>query len=133
MSNTKRRDNKGRVLQTGEWQQDDGRYVYRYTTPFGQRKSVYSWRLTASDPTPAGKRKEKSLREKIKDVEKQLRLELCCEDITVCELVEKYLMTKTGVKHSTRTGYKFVQNILDKEPLDRGRLQVSKHQMQRFF
>ena len=116
MSNAKRRDNKGRVLQMGEWQQDDGRYVYRYTTPFGQRKSVYSWRLTASDPTPAGKRKEKSLREKIKDVEKQLRLELCCEDITVCELVEKYLMTKTGVKHSTRTGYKFVQNILAKEP-----------------
>jgi len=103
-------------LQTGEWQQDDGRYVYRYTTPFGQRKSVYSWRLTASDQAPAGKRKEKSLREKIKDVEKQLRLELCCEDITVCELVEKYLMTKTGVKHSTRTGYKFVQNILAKEP-----------------
>ena len=95
MSNTKRRDNKGRVLQTGEWQQDDGRYVYRYTSPLGQRKSVYSWRLTASDPTPAGKRKEKSLREKIKEVEKQLRLELCCEDITVCELVEKYLMTKT--------------------------------------
>ena len=116
MSNTKRRDNKGRVLQMGEIQLDDGRYAYRYTNPFGQRKTVYSWRLTASDPTPAGKRKEKSLREKIKDVEKQLRLELCCEDITVCELVEKYLMTKTGVKHGTRTGYKFVQNILAKEP-----------------
>lgn len=116
MSNAKRRDNKGRVLQMGEWQQDDGRYVYCYTSPLGQRKSVYSWRLTASDSTPAGKRKEKSLREKIKDVEKQMRLELCCEDITVCELVEKYLMTKTGVKHSTRTGYKFVQNILAKEP-----------------
>ena len=36
MSNAKRRDNKGRVLQMGEWQQDDGRYVYRYMTPFGQ-------------------------------------------------------------------------------------------------
>ena len=126
MSNTKRRDNKGRVLQMGEWQQDDGRYVYRYTTPFGQRKSVYSWRLTASDPTPAGKRKEKSLREKIKDVEKQLRLELCCEDITVCELVEKYLMTKTGVKHSTRTGYKFVQNILAKEPFGQRKIATIK-------
>ena len=31
-------------------------------------------------------------------------------------MVEKYLATKTGVKHSTRTGYKFVQNILAKEP-----------------
>lgn len=116
MSNTKRRDNKGRVLQIGENQLDDGRYAYRYTTPFGQRKTVYSWRLTASDPMPAGKRKDKSLREKIKEIEKKLRLEICCEDITVCELVEKYLMTKTGVKHSTRTGYKFVQNILAKEP-----------------
>ena len=116
MSNTKRRDNKGRVLQMGENQLDDGRYVYRYTNPYGQRKTVYSWRLTASDPMPAGRRKDKSLREKIKDIEKQLRLEICCEDITVCELVEKYLMTKTGVKHSTQTGYKFVQNILAKEP-----------------
>ncbi len=116
MSNAKRRDNKGRVLQMGETQLDDGRYVYRYTTPLGQRKTVYSWRLTASDPTPSGRRKDKSLREKIKDIEKQLRLEICCEDITVCELVEKYLMTKTGVKHSTQTGYKYVQNILAKEP-----------------
>ncbi|MBQ8298341.1 MAG: site-specific integrase [Clostridia bacterium] len=116
MSNTKRRDNKGRVLQMGENQLDDGRYAYRYTTPFGQRKTVYSWRLTASDPMPAGKRKDKALREKIKEIEKKLRLEICCEDITVCELVEKYLMTKTGVKHSTQTGYKFVQNILAKEP-----------------
>ena len=116
MSNTKRRDNKGRVLQMGESQQDDGRYVYRYTTPTGKRKSVYSWRLTASDSTPAGRRYEKSLREKIKDIEKQLRLEVYCEDLTVCELVDKYLMTKTGVKHNTRTGYKYVQNILAKEP-----------------
>ena len=69
MSNAKRRDNKGRVLQMGENQLDDGRYAYRYTTPFGQRKTVYSWRLTASDPMPARKRKDKSLREKIKDIE----------------------------------------------------------------
>ena len=116
MSYTKRRDNKGRVLQMGEIQLEDGRYAYRYTDPFGQRKTVYSWRLTASDSMPAGKRKDKALRDKIKEIEKRLRLEICCEDITVCELVEKYLMTKTGVKHSTRTGYKFVQNILAKEP-----------------
>lgn len=116
MSYAKRRDNKGRVLQMGETQIEDGRYMYRYTTPLGQRKTFYSWRLTASDPMPAGKRKDKSLREKIKDVEKMQRLEAFCEDLTVCELVEKYLSTKTGVTHNTRTGYKFVQNILAKEP-----------------
>ena len=116
MSNAKRRDNKGRVLQMGEVQLDSGRYMYRYQTPFGQRKSVYSWRLTASDPTPAGRKQEKSLREKIKDIEKQLRLDTFCEDLTVCELVEKYIATKTGVTHSTKNGYKYVQNILAKEP-----------------
>ena len=100
----------------GETQLDTGRYMYRYQTPFGQRKSVYSWRLTASDPTPAGRKQEKSLREKIKDIEKQLRLDTFCEGLTVCELVEKYIATKTGVAHSTKTGYKFVQNILAKEP-----------------
>ncbi len=116
MSNAERSDNKGRVLQMGEVQLDTGRYMYRYQTPFGQRKSVYSWRLVASDPMPAGKKQEKSLREKIKDIEKQLRLETYCEDLTVCELVEKYIATKTGVTHSTKTGYKYVQNILAKEP-----------------
>lgn len=116
MSNAKRRDNKGRVLQMGEVQLDSGRYMYRYQTPFGQRKSVYSWRLTASDPTLAGRKQEKSLREKIKDIEKQLRLDTFCEDLTVCELVEKYIATKTGGAPSTKTGYKYVQNILAKEP-----------------
>ena len=69
MSYTKRRDNKGRVLQMGEIQLEDGRYAYRYTDPFGQRKTVYSWRLTASDSMPAGKRKDKALRDKIKDID----------------------------------------------------------------
>ena len=72
--------------------------------------------MTASDPTPAGWKQEKSLREKIKDIEKQLRLDTFCEDLTVCELVEKYIATKTGVAPSTKTGYKYVQNILAKEP-----------------
>ena len=126
MSNTKRRDNKGRVLQMGESQQDDGRFVYRYTNPLGQRKTVYSWRLTASDTTPSRRRYEKSLREKIKDIEKQLRLEVYCEDLTVCELVDKYLMTKIGVKHNTRTGYKYVQNILAKEPFGQRKIRTVK-------
>lgn len=115
MSDAKRRDNKGRLLQMGESQQDDGRYVYRYTTSSGQRKAVYSWRLVASDSTPAGRHYEKSLREKIKEIEKQIRMEIHCEDLTVSELVDKYLATKTGVTYSTRAGYKFVQNVLAKE------------------
>ena len=41
-----RRDNKGRVLHTGESQRADGRYLYKYTERFGKPQSVYSWKLT---------------------------------------------------------------------------------------
>ena len=115
MSEAKRRDKKGRVLFMGEAQDPTGRYVYRYRNPLGQRKAVYSWRLTNPDPTPAGKRRDKSLREKEKEIENELRKGVYCDDTTVCELVEKYLRLKTGVKHSTRANYQFVQNILAQE------------------
>jgi len=54
----KLKDNKGRVLNDGEIQRPDGRYCYQYMDAFGKRKSVYSWRLTPSDKTPNGKRKD---------------------------------------------------------------------------
>ena len=37
------------------------------------------------------------------------------KNITVVELVERYLRTKTGVRDSIRAGYRTVQRILDKE------------------
>ena len=115
MSDAKRRDNKGRVLHVGEAQMEDGRYMYRYKDPYGKRKTVYSWRLTSGDPTPSGKRKEVSLREKIREIENNIKRGMYTTDMTVCELVEKYLTTKTGVAYSTRQGYQFVQNLLAKE------------------
>lgn len=62
------------------------------------------------------------MREKIKDIEKQQRLESFCEELMVCELVEKYLATKSEVKHGAQTGYKFVQNILAKEPFGKRKI-----------
>lgn len=32
----KRRDNKGRILKTGESQRKDGRYLYKYIDSFGE-------------------------------------------------------------------------------------------------
>lgn len=52
-----RRDHKNRRLWTGESQDKNGRYVYKYTNIFGKRKTLYSWRLTEADTTPQGKRK----------------------------------------------------------------------------
>ena len=52
----KRRDSKNRILRTGESQEADGRYKYRYIDANGKRKSVYSWRLVATDSVPYGKK-----------------------------------------------------------------------------
>ena len=46
----KRRDNKGRILHTGESQRTDGKYLYKYVDAFGNTKYVYAWRLTPTDP-----------------------------------------------------------------------------------
>lgn len=56
----KRRDNKGRILRTGESQRKDGRYAYKYTDSTGKPQFVYAWKLVATDKTPTGKRDDKS-------------------------------------------------------------------------
>ena len=38
----KRKDNKGRILKTGESQRKDGIYQYRYTDFRGKRQTVYA-------------------------------------------------------------------------------------------
>ena len=58
----KRRDNKGRILRTGESQRKDGRYAYKYTDSTGKPQFVYAWKLVSTDKTPAGKRDDISLR-----------------------------------------------------------------------
>ena len=50
------KDSRNRTLKDGERQKPDGRYEYRYTDGSGKRRSVYSWRLLASDKTPSGKK-----------------------------------------------------------------------------
>lgn len=44
MSN-KRKDNKGRVLHNGEYQQSNGRYRFKYYDGTGKERYLYSWRL----------------------------------------------------------------------------------------
>jgi len=123
-----RKDNKGRRLATGESQDKDGRYRYKYNDAFGKRKSVYSWRLTESDPYPKGKRKDISLREKEKEVEKALRNAVATSggNMTVLELVQKYISQKRGVKHNTQANYNFVINVIKKEDFGAKRIDTIK-------
>ena len=112
---SKRRDDKGRVLQQGEWQEPSGRYRYKYTDSLGKRKILYSWRLTESDKMPEGKRADSSLREKERKVQSLQMQGITGSKLTVFELVERYLSLKTGVKHNTLANYNFVVNVLKKE------------------
>ena len=50
----KRRDNRNRILRSGESQRKDGRYAYKYTDTFGKVQFVYAWKLVPTDKTPAG-------------------------------------------------------------------------------
>ena len=102
---SRRKDNKGRVLRTGESQRKDLIYQYRYTDALGNRKCIY-----ASDL--------KTLREKEDELQKSLEdgLDYAGGEITVYELLQRYLSLKCGVRYNTKVGYGFVMNIVQKEP-----------------
>lgn len=122
----KRRDNRNRILHVGESQRPDGRYSYKYTDLNGDVKFVYSWRLDKNDRTPAGKNRDLSLREKEQQIQQALfnRIAPNGGNVSVLELVEKYLSLKVNVRHNTSANYKFVLNILRKE--DFGRIRIDR-------
>lgn len=111
-----RRDSKHRVLRRGESIRKDGKYQFKYHIN-GMPHFVYSWRLEPTDTLPTGKKPCLSLRE----LEKQIGYDLDTlldplgKNITVEELVERYLATKAGVKPNTLTNYNFVKNLLKQE------------------
>lgn len=100
----KRKDNKGRILRTGESQRKDLIYQYRYTDIRGKRQTVYSSDL-------------KELREKEKEIQKQLDegIDYAAGKATVIALVERYISLKQGVRYNTKVGYNFVLNLIKKE------------------
>ena len=102
---SRRKDNKGRVLRTGESQRKDLIYQYRYTDALGNRKCIY-----ASDL--------KILREKEDELQRSLEdgLDYAGGEITVYELLQRYLSLKCGVRYNTKVGYGFVMNIVQKDP-----------------
>lgn len=119
-----RKDNKGRLLHTGESQMPDGRYRYQYTDTFGDRRAVYSWRLQRHDRIVPGKKMEMSLREK----EQQIQADLFDQIIPagagmkVIDLVEKYVSLKTNVRESTKASYRTVIALLKKDSFGKRRI-----------
>ena len=122
----KRRDNRNRILHNGESQRQDGRYAYKYKDIHGETKFVYSWRLDKNDRAPAGKPRDLSLREKERQIQQDLFNQIVPNgsNLTVLELVQKYLSLKVNVRHNTQANYNFVVGILKKEAF--GSLRIDK-------
>ncbi len=104
----RRKDHKGRTLKVGESQRKDLSYQYRYTDVLGKRHSIYSWRLLPSDKTPAGKKDDKSLREKENEIELILSQGMTGlgTEFTLNEMFEFYISNK---KHK---GRKLTENTI---------------------
>lgn len=119
-----RKDNKGRLLRPGESQRKDGRYCYQYVDTFGERRSVYSWRLTLHDRIIPGKKKEPCLREKERQIQADLfnQITPAGANLKVIDLVERYVSLKTGVRESTQASYRTVINLLKKDSFGKKRI-----------
>ena len=106
---TTKKDSKGRNLRQGEDQQKNVRYRYRYTDKFGNRQVIYSWRLVKTDRNPSEKhRSVLSLREMIRNIERDMEdgiLTYEASNISVYDLLYKYLETKPQNANSTRQNY----------------------------
>lgn len=116
----RRKDQKGRILREGETQREDGRYEYRYYDVNGNRKSIYSWKLTATDPLPEGKRACIGLREMERDILRDVRDGVLTQHkITLNDRWSDYISNKYDLKPSTKGNYcymydKFVRNEIGK-------------------
>lgn len=115
----KRRDNKNRILRTGESQRKEGRYAYKYIDTFGKPQFVYAWKLVPTDKTPAGKREDISLREKEKEIQKDLDdgIDPIGKKMTVCQLYAKQIRHRANVRHGTKQGRKQLMRILGEDSL----------------
>lgn len=90
----RRKDNRGKVLQKGESQRKDGRYVYRYGDIYGRRKCVYA--NTLSDL----RKQEKQI---IRDLDDNI--DTVGSEITLNEQFDKYISLKTQIRNSTKQNY----------------------------
>ncbi|OUQ36433.1 tyrosine-type recombinase/integrase [Massilimicrobiota timonensis] len=116
MAKEVRRDNKGRILRTGESQRPDGRYMFKSSL---LAKPLYSWKLVPTDKIPKGKRNDISLRDKIEQALKDVSdgIDPAGKKLTVCQLYAKKNSLRKNVKRNTVKGRQQFMNLLKKDAL----------------
>lgn len=90
----KRKDSKGRVLKSGESQRENGTYDFRYMDAKGKRRCVYAKTLD-------------ELRQKEADIQRDIADGIDSEagEMTVSELVDRYMNLRRGLKKNTLRAY----------------------------
>lgn len=104
----KRKDSKGRILRDGEAQRKDGRYRYQYIDGRGKRHEVYSWKLVETDRVPSGKKDDISLREKEKQIRRDLEDGIMTSSgnkTSLNDMFELYMSGKSELKQSSKASY----------------------------
>ena len=98
-----RKDNKGRVLEKGESQRNDGTYMYRWTDLSKKRQTIYGRTLNEL--------RQKKLQITRTEIISGVSWE--SNKITVRELIDRYLSLKK-VRITTDQKYRYLINMLDK-------------------
>lgn len=131
-----KKDSKGRNLRPGELQEENGRYRFRYTDATGSRRIIRSWKLVPTDRTPAGKKDGLSLRELEKEIEADNMDGIntaAALKITVNEMFERYMNTKTGLKERTRNLYIYMHSLYIKNEIGQRKISKVKYSEVRSF
>ncbi len=93
-----RKDSQGRALQKGEGQRKDGRYLYRYTTPYGKRCVIYGKTLAEL------REKEKKLaRDQVEGLDTYV-----AGNSTLNYVFDRYMSTKSELRGTTKTNYMYM-------------------------
>ena len=94
-----RKDRKGRVLKTGENQRKNGTYDYRYTDSYGKVRCIYAKTL-------------EDLRKKEATIQRDLAdgIDYAAGEISVSDLVDRYMSLKRDIGHNTKRAYGTVIN-----------------------
>ena len=120
----RRKDNKGRVLKSGEsYRKSDGLYMYRWTAKNGKRHTVY-------DATLEG------LREKEEKIQHDLAegIRIPERNLTVNDLFELWRKNKVGLKEHTTSNYDYMYKRFVRDEIGMMKLKdVRKSDIRNFY
>lgn len=117
-----RRDNKGRLLLTGEAQIRNGSYTFRYTDENGVRKSITNWKLLPEDQPPKGDTNPECLRDMENRITDRRTKAMPKKTKTVNAFWQEYISMKCEIAETTLVRYiylynKHVKNEWGKRPI----------------